>query len=331
MINDQEQQFVIPGFYCSNITMDSDNKEIIRVMGEQQIKNKPTGRYMLSDGKTKSEDEILTNYTFISQTGSKNMEDIKAEKLKRLMGDFQPIKVKDSEISNTPTDFLEITKPKDSQPNLSRIDSEENVRSIANETYLKKEEECNQLTIENEKLCNEIIILKEKGVSHFDPHLDTFEQSIIDKYRSVNNSTIALNVLAEIPIDFDGVSSAVKYLKIKPEQISEDIVNQMMRSTKFAESLKNVVIRKLTHDDVFEKEEVKEQPQPTTTHQPEEEPTIEETTTDDIESLISNMSYEPQPQPEPIIEIESVTNMTDYDQETVEKIKNIDDYLKSVL
>lgn len=270
MINDEEQNFVIPGFYCSNSSFDSDTKEIIRVMGEQALKGKLTGRYQLADGTSKSEDDILTNYTFLSQTNDKNKEAEKQRKMKMLMGDFEPVNVDvDAQPQIQPQQEIQLKleqqsiyigeigyspfAPNNFSANVIKAsttienyaDGQPRIGIITNkdlEDYISKRED--------------MMFVKRQdyiGVP-FHPQIEDFETSVLKKYDVVNNeNVISLEIKTPINYEFKNLAKAIGFMNLNTDTISEYIVNQLLTSKDFCNSLKTAVIQSLNDEINHEK------------------------------------------------------------------------------
>lgn len=260
MINDEEQNFVIPGFYCSNSSFDSDTKEIIRVMGEQALKGKLTGRYQLADGTSKSDDDILTNYTFLSQTNDKNKEAEKQRKMKMLMGDFEPVNV-NVDVDTQPQIQQEIQPQQSIYRDVSGEISfspfapdnfSDNIITAPKriEHYGSDVLPCTGI-ITNKDL--EDYISKHKDMMFvkrqdyigvpFNPQIEDFETSVLKKYDVVNNeNVISLEIKTPINYEFKNLAKAIGFMNLNTDTISEYIVNQLLTSKDFCNSLKTAVI-----------------------------------------------------------------------------------------
>lgn len=66
---DMELLFVIPGWYQSNATLNSEKKEVIRVLGGSE---KRRDMFLLADGREMHENEILYSYTFMNTAPDEN-------------------------------------------------------------------------------------------------------------------------------------------------------------------------------------------------------------------------------------------------------------------
>lgn len=273
MINDEEQNFVIPGFYCSNSSFDSDTKEIIRVMGEQAIKGKLTGRYQLADGTSKSEDDILTNYTFLSQTNDKNKEAEKQRKMKMLMGDFEPVNVDVLYAQPQLQPFQEIQLKPEQQSiykdvsgeigyspfasnnfsgNVIKASTIENYDDVPSRTGIITNKDLEDYISKRE----DMMFVKRQdyiGVP-FHPQIEDFETSVLKKYDVVNNkNVISLEIKTPINYEFKNLAKAIGFMNLNTDTISEHIVNQLLASKDFCNSLKTAVIQSLNDEINHEK------------------------------------------------------------------------------
>lgn len=270
MINDEEQNFVIPGFYCSNSSFDSDTKEIIRVMGEQAIKGKLTGRYQLADGTSKSEDDILTNYTFLSQTNDKNKEAEKQRKMKMLMGDFKPVNVDvDAQPQLQPYQEIQLKPEQQSiyigeigfspfAPNnfsnnvIKASTTIENYDDVPPHTGIITNKDLEDYISKRE----DMMFVKRQdyiGVP-FHPQIEDFETSVLKKYDVVNNeNVISLEIKTPINYEFKNLAKAIGFMNLNTDTISEHIVNQLLASKDFCNSLKTAVIQSLNDEINHEK------------------------------------------------------------------------------
>lgn len=89
-------EIVIPGHYCSNDTINSKVKNIIRVIGPDRSRQ---GYWKTSDGKTMHESLILDSYTLLDTAATNGKPFSKGggavkKKSKNIMKDFKPIKSK---------------------------------------------------------------------------------------------------------------------------------------------------------------------------------------------------------------------------------------------
>lgn len=268
MINNEEQNFVIPGFYCSNISLEdsnSDSKEIIRVMGEFLMNNKSTGRYQLADGTTKSEDDILANYTYLSKTNNKNKEEQRKAKLNRLMGDFEPVSV-----DAPPQPYQEIKLQPQQQSIYRDVSGEIGYSPFAPNNFSDNVVKAST-TIENyadngqphngiitnkdlEDYINErkdMMFVKRQdyiGVP-FHPQIEDFEISVLKKYETLSKlNLINLHISTPINYEFKNMAKAIGFMNLNTDTISEYIVNQLLTSKYFCISLKTALIQSLNDE-----------------------------------------------------------------------------------
>ena len=91
-------EIVIPGHYCSNDTLNSKIKDIIRVVGPDRNRQ---GYWITQDGKSMNENLILDGYTLLNTAAGNGQAFSKGNVTKRkhkdIMKGFKPIKPKEEE------------------------------------------------------------------------------------------------------------------------------------------------------------------------------------------------------------------------------------------
>lgn len=79
-------EFVIPGHYVSNVTIDSEINDIIRVLGPSP--NQP-GMWIIDNGKMMHESMIVNSYTLLDTAPTEK--ENSNNSMRKLLGDFEPI------------------------------------------------------------------------------------------------------------------------------------------------------------------------------------------------------------------------------------------------
>lgn len=79
-------EFVIPGHYISNVTIDSEVNDIIRVLGPSP--NQP-GMWIIDNGKMMHESMIVNSYTLLDTVATEK--ENSNNSMRKLLGDFEPI------------------------------------------------------------------------------------------------------------------------------------------------------------------------------------------------------------------------------------------------
>lgn len=79
-------EFVIPGHYISNVTIDSEVNDIIRVLGPSP--NQP-GMWIIDNGKMMHESMIVNSYTLLDTAATEKENNNNS--MRKLLGDFEPI------------------------------------------------------------------------------------------------------------------------------------------------------------------------------------------------------------------------------------------------